>query len=161
MLLAIWNNPVLCAALVGSVFLLWWWGRYSKTLSGFKTTCVGCAIILLIGMFWDKIPDLAGLATFLSTTVLPLVFGSLVIVLIVVMLATLASRRRAAISRASRPFRRDLPKSREPRLGDQKCRYCHQRGFLYRYEVQKGRHLEIQVMCSDCAGKRDAQLSSI
>lgn len=152
MLLDIWNNPVLCAAIVGSVFLLWWWGRYSQTFSGFKVTCVGCAIILILGMTWDKIPDLADLAHRLSTTVLPLVFAALVIVLIVIMLVLLASHRRSAVDRGLR----DLPPVRE-----QKCPHCRQRGFLHSYEVKSGRHLVIQRMCSDCAARKDAKFSSI
>jgi hypothetical protein len=157
----LWGNPVLLTAVVGTIFLLYWWVRYGRSFRGFQATCIGIAIILAIGFFWDKLPALGDLARALSTTLLPLALVFLLLTLIVTMLAALLSRRRAAIGRALRPFENRLPRSRELRLGDQKCRYCHQRGFLYRYEVQSGRHLEIQVMCSDCAAQRDATLSSI
>lgn len=152
MLVTLWDNPVLFAAVLGSLFLLWWWGRYSQTFSGFKATFVGCAIILLLGFTWNKIPAFPDLAHHFSIAALPFAFAVVLLVLLAVMLIAVVNRRHAAIDRGMR----DLPLRRE-----EKCPHCGQRGYLHSYEVQVGRRLMIQRMCSDCAAQRDGQLSSI
>jgi hypothetical protein len=154
MISAILSDPSLCVALLGSLFLFYWWLRHLRSgLRGFLLTVAGSAIVLLIVLLsQNKVPAFSGLAQMLSATLLPLVLACVALILVVLVLVGLLSRRRAAIGRAS---------MRLPNVGEQKCPHCRQRGFLYRYEVGRGRHRELQLMCSDCAAQRDGKLSPL
>jgi hypothetical protein len=147
----LWHNPFLFAAVLGALFLFYWWFRYThRTFWGFRVTCVGSTIVLLLGLFWNKLQILEDLARTLSVAVLPVVFALLFIFLVATVLILMMSRRHAAKERASAslPFPREM-----------KCALCKQRGYLHDYEVPSGRHGRmIRRMCNDCAAKQGAKM---
>lgn len=136
-------------AIVGIVFLFFWWLLHLRSgRFGFLLVVIGSVALLSLAFGFSF---LKGIASMLSISMGIVGLAGVLLFSVAFGLITISSRRSFLLERASAHL---------PSPEQMQCPYCTQHGYLHDYEVpvEGSRHRMIQRMCNDCAARRSATL---